>query len=420
MAKLTDMQIRTWIRSGDRFAGKSDGKGLTLVWRNDDRVPIWRFRYRFAGKPRTMHLGSYADLSLAKARDTVATLRAQVKLGHDVAGEKQERKKKAVAKIEAAKLTRTVGQLADEYLERVIIGRWKHPNIVRSRIERDIKPNIGSMAAKDVRPPHIDELLKKIVARGAPTTANDVLRWLRRIFDFGIKRGYLEMNPAAAFDLSDAGGREKARDRWLTLDELVVLFEAIRSTAGFTVENMHAVRLLLMLAIRKQELTTARVAEFDLDNAIWMLPAERTKTGKEIAIPLPPQAVASLRELIRLGDSSTYLLPARKAQDRMLPHIHENTLNQALAKLRPKLGAMPLFTVHDFRRTAKTQLQALGTAPWISERCLNHKLKGVEGRYDRYSYIDERREALEKWANVLERCENGIGQVTPIRKRASN
>lgn len=420
MAKLTDVQIRSWIKAGERFAGRSDGDGLILVFRDDYRVPIWRFRYRYAGKARVMNLGSYTVLSVAEARKTARMLRAQVSLGQDVAGEKQERKREGLARIQAAKLARTVGQLADDYFERVILGRWKHPNIVRSRIERDIKPNIGSMNAKDVRPPHIDEMLKKIVARGAPTTANDVLRWLRRIFDFGIKRGHLEMNPAAAFDLSDAGGREKARDRWLTLDELVVLFEAMRRTAGFTTENTHAVRLLLILAVRKQELTAARVAEFDLDNAIWMLPAERTKTGREIAIPLPPQAVASLRELIRLGNGSAYLLPARKAQDRMLPHIHENTLNQALAKLRSKLGHMPHFTVHDFRRTAKTQLQALGTAPWVSERCLNHKLKGVEGRYDRYSYIDERREALGKWANVLERCEIGIGQVTPIRKRVGH
>lgn len=420
MAKLTDVQIRAWIKSGERFAGKSDGDGLVLVYRADHRVPIWRLRYRFAGKQRVVNLGSYAVLSAAKARETAKLLRARVALGHDVASEKQERKKEAVARINAATAARTVGQLADEYLERVIIGRWKHPNIVRSRIERDIKPAIGQMDAKNVRAPSIDDLLKKIVARGAPSTANDVLRWLRRIFDYGIKRDYLEVNPAAAFDLSDAGGREVARDRWLTLDELVAVLEAMRATSGFTVENMHTVRLLLMLAVRKMELIGARVREFDLDKAVWMLPAARTKTGKEIAIPLPVQAIESLRELIRLGDGSEYLLPARKSQDRMLPHIHENTLNQALAKLRTNLKDVPAFTVHDFRRTAKTQLQALGVNPWVSERCLNHKLKGVEGRYDRYQYFDERREALQQWASVLARCEAGIGQVTPIRKDASS
>ena len=75
-----------------------------------------------------MQIGSYRDLSLADAREQAKKLRAQVALGADVAAEKQARKKAAVAKIDAAKNVRTVAQLADEYFERVIAGRWKHPN----------------------------------------------------------------------------------------------------------------------------------------------------------------------------------------------------------------------------------------------------------------------------------------------------
>lgn len=92
MPKLTDMQIRAWIKSGERFEGRSDGNGLYLSYRENYQTPVWRFRYKFAGKARAMMIGSYAELSLSKARETAKELSARVALGYDVAGEKQERK----------------------------------------------------------------------------------------------------------------------------------------------------------------------------------------------------------------------------------------------------------------------------------------------------------------------------------------
>ncbi len=149
MGKLSDVTIRGWIRSGERFEGRSDGEGLVLAWRRDTNSPTWKFRYRFAGKPRVMNLDSYSDLTLSIARQAAKELRAKVTLGHDVAGEKQERKTESLAKIEAARNFMTVAKLADEYFERMALGKWKHPSIVRSRIEKDIKPNIGKLALVD-------------------------------------------------------------------------------------------------------------------------------------------------------------------------------------------------------------------------------------------------------------------------------
>ncbi len=417
MGTLTDLQIRNWIKAGERFEQRSDGEGLYLSYRETFAIPVWRFRYRLAGVQRIMGLGSYADLSLADARKKAKELRARVALGYDPAGEKQERKREAVAKIEAKKNAMTVATLADEYFERLILGRWKHPNIVRSRIERDIKPSIGNLLVEEVKPQHIDALLQGIIKRGAPTMANDVLRWVRRMFDYAIRRQLVIHNPAAAFTLADAGGQEEARTRWLTRDELVKLFVAMRDAPGFSVQNYLSVKLLLLLAVRKQELVGARIAEFDLDKAVWSLPAERTKTSAPIDIPLPPPAVAILRKLIEFACGDDFLLPARKAQTRMLPHIHENTLNVAMSKVRPLLADVEHFTIHDFRRTCRTHLAALGIDPHIAERCLNHKIAGVEGVYNRHAYFDERREALAKWAEVLETCEHPGRNVVPLPKR---
>ncbi|CNI37586.1 phage integrase family site specific recombinase [Yersinia pseudotuberculosis] len=169
MAKLTDMQIRAWIKAGERFEGRADGNGLYLRHREADRSPSWRFRYKFSGKSRIMLIGSYSEISLSKARDIVKELSARVSLGYDVAGEKQERKAEALEKMEAEKNAMRVSELAAEYFERQILPRWKHPDILRRRIDKDINPHIGSMKLEDVKPRNIDDMLKAIVDRGAPT-----------------------------------------------------------------------------------------------------------------------------------------------------------------------------------------------------------------------------------------------------------
>lgn len=417
MSGLEDKQIKAWIKNGEHFEQRGDGGGLFLSFRKDMAVPVWKFRYRLAGTRSVMTIGSYSNLSLSDARKQAKEYRARVALGYDVATEKQERKAEAIGKIETKKNAFTAGQLADEYFTKNILGRWKHPNIVRSRIERDIKPNIGKIPVDEVKPMHISKMLESIVDRGAPTVANDVLRWTKRIFDYAIKRHIVQFNPASAFDISDAGGEETARERALSRDELVILFEAMRKTKGFSSINELTIKLLLMLAVRKSELVTARMSSFDLANATWKLTTADTKTKAEIIIPLPKQAVDALQDLTRLADGSDYLLPARQYQDRRLPYIHENTLNVALSKVKANMPGMEPFTIHDFRRTARTHLAALGVDSHIAERCLNHKIKGIEGIYNRHDYFDERKAALQKLANFLEACETGKAwNVTPIKK----
>ncbi|MEY1088361.1 tyrosine-type recombinase/integrase [Morganella morganii] len=407
MPKLTDKQIRAWIKSGERFEGKSDGNGLYLCYRENYQHPVWRFRYKFAGKRRAVLIGSYIDLSLAKARELTKELSARVSLGYDVAAEKQERKAEAVAKIEAEKNAIRVCDLAAEYFERQILPRWKHPDILRRRIDKDINPRIGDMKLEDVKPRHIDDMLKGIVDRGAPTIATDVLRWVRRMFDYAIKRQMIEINPCSAFEVADAGGKEVSRDRWLTREELILVLRAFR-TSSISRQNEISFKILLALCLRKMELCAARWEEFDFDNAVWHFPAERSKNGDAVDIPLCPTVIDWFTELKSMSCGSQYVLPARKMQSRMIPHIQESTLPVALSKVRHALPAdMPNFTIHDFRRTARTHLAALGVDPFVAERCLNHRIKGVEGIYNRHDYFDERRAALTQWCALLVSLEKG-------------
>ena len=86
MGKLSDMQIRGWIRAGERFEQRGDGEGLYLRYRKEDATPRWLFRYRLAGQARILSMGSYGTLSLADARKRAKEMRARVALGFDPAG----------------------------------------------------------------------------------------------------------------------------------------------------------------------------------------------------------------------------------------------------------------------------------------------------------------------------------------------
>ena len=152
MPKLTDMQIRAWVKSGERFEGRADGDGLYLRFRKEDKTPFWRYRYQMAGKSRTMLIGSYSDFPLSKAREIARELSARVALGYDVAAEKQQRKADAMAKIEAEKNAINVSTLAAEYYTRQIEPNYKHPDLFRSSLQKNIVALIGKMNVEDVRP----------------------------------------------------------------------------------------------------------------------------------------------------------------------------------------------------------------------------------------------------------------------------
>ncbi|CAJ0992611.1 hypothetical protein SODG_006454 [Sodalis praecaptivus] len=101
----------------------------------------------------------------------------------------------------------------------------------------------------------------------------------------------------------------------------------------------------------------------------------------------------------------------------MIPHIQESTLPVALSKVKGNLPDIPNFTIHDFRRTARSHLAALGVSSVVAERCLNHRIKGVEGIYNRYEYFNERKQALDLWASLLVSLERGESyNVMPLRK----
>lgn len=410
MSKLkvvTDQTLRIWLNAG--AVDRGIGDGLTFVAAAASAragKASWVLRYRFAGAAKEKVLGRYPDVSLKEARELARQDRAKVQQGTDIAVEKRQ------AKI-MARRKRPCLALRHLWYRRYIIPAYDLPERVESMFIRYVDPIIGHLPIDEVCADHIDDILLRTVKAGAPTVANDLLRYLGRMFDFAIRRNWRQTNPTTGFSLADAGGQESPRRRWLDHKQLVELSSAMRTTPNFGRINELSVWLLLALCVRKMELLSAKKDAFDLQEKVWLLRPDDTKTEAGLAIPLPDQVIAWIEEAMVHSIGSEYLFPARRlvtsrmgkpTQNRFL-HVGPDTLNVALKRL--KTLKIEHFTVHDMRRTARTHLARMGIDASIAERALNHAIGGVEATYNQWDYFAERREALSHWARFLKSVESG-------------
>jgi len=359
-------------------------------------------RYASNGKRKEMTLGQYPHLSLSDAQAESAIQNREVRLGADPLLARKKIKEQSI---------KLVDDLFSDWFENDLNKRLKHPGIPKRIYTKDIKPVIGDLPIDQVSALSIRQIIQGI-SKTRPTVSNDALMYMKQMFRHGFKLDLLTHNPASAFTVSDAGGIEKSRDRALTIDEIKQVFSVFKQNiTKFNRDNYLACALLITLGVRKSELCCATWEEFELDKALWHLPEGRSKTGAAITIPLPVQIMGWLKELKVRSCASDYVFPARRASKK--PHMGNDTLNRAISslfgheagrKIQPNnlMGDIKPFAPHDLRRTFKSLASSLKIPGHVSERCLNHKLKGAEGVYDRYDYLEERSEAHCKVADYLE------------------
>lgn len=402
MAKLTVKKVESLIKAGGNKTQRyADGDGLYLVVPSSGTAS-WMLRFTSNKKRREMTLAKVKDLTLANARLEAATKMKQVRDGFDPLIQRKRAEQESI---------KTVNDLFNDWYP-TLVKRLKYPEIPKRVYTKDIAPVIGDIKLDQISARDIRTTINAITAAGKPTIANDALGYCKQLFNHAIKLDLIAGNPASAFTVRDAGGVEKSKDRALTSSELKQFFDtAKKNPMSFTRDNYLACTLLVCLGVRKSELCEAKWEEFDLEKAVWELPKERSKTNVGLSIPLALPVIQWFEELKMRSCGSDYVFPSRRASKN--PHMGPDTLNRAITKLfghepgkkkqPPNLmGDMPHFTVHDLRRTCRTLLAQQGTPGYVAERCLNHKLKGVEGIYDKYDYFEERKVALEKLALTVQ------------------
>lgn len=388
VSPLKDTKIRQAKPAAEPYR-LSDGDGLYLLVQPNG-AKWWRFDYRFNGRRKTLSLGVYDDVSLAKARERRAAARALVADGVDPSLERQKAKQRtsqafsfeAVAREWLAKQKGVLAPVTYEKAEWVLFSL--------------ITPWLGTRPIGEIEPPELLEVLRRIEQRGKHETAHRAKQRCGQVFRYAIATGRATRDPSA--DLRDALTPIRATHRAALTDPADV-GELMRAIAAFegTLVVACALRLAPLVFVRPGELRRAEWAEIDLAAGVWRIPAARMKMREAHIVPLSTQAVAILRELRPLTDRRQYVFPS--VRDPRRP-MSENTISAALRRLGYSGTEM---TGHGFRATASTLLNEMGWAPDVIERQLAHVPRNkVRAAYNRAQHLAERRRMMQAWADHLD------------------
>ncbi len=398
------------FRAGDTPYKKADAKGLYLeIFPNGSK--LWRWKYRFAGKEKRLALGAWPDVTLAKARQYCEAARATLADGADPGLERK--RAKATARISAAN---TFAIVAAEYIDGKMVGEGRaETTLAKARWFLDLlRPAVGELPISDVDPQMLLAPLKRLEARGNKETAKKVRSFASRVFRYGVATGRCKADPAAL--LQGALVAPKARHYAAILEpgKLGELLRAVDAYTGNPITRL-ALQITPHVFVRPGELRHAEWSEFDLEAAVWRIPAGKMKARRAHSVPLSPQVVALLGELRAVTGGDGYVFPALYSPRRPMS---ENTINVALRRMGFGKDEAP---AHGFRATASTLLNESGKwQPDAIERALAHgDSDAVRGTYSRGQYWEERVRMAAWWSDYLDRLREG-GEVIPFGRAESN
>lgn len=415
----SDTTIRN-IKAGDSRKRLSDGDGLYLLLFVKGGSHGWRFDYSIHGKRKTLSLGTYPATGLKLAREKAETARQLVAAGTDPSEDRQTKRAEHVERAGGA-ASRTFEVVAREWYD-VRRGDWAPSygaKIIR-RLEVDVFPWLGKALVDGIAPPQLLQVLRRIESRGVIETAHRALENCSQVFRYAIATGRATTDPGR--DLKDALKRPLAT-HFAAITDPKRLGEFLRAAAGY--EGTHvvrtALRLMPMVILRPGELRHARWTEFDLDAALWTVPAARMKrekqgkeNGKPHLVPLSSQAVEALRDLHGLTGGGEYVFRGERHHDRPMSDAAVNAAMRAMG-----FGGDEV-TGHGFRATARTIIaEHLGYPAEVIEAQLAHSVRDPLGTaYNRTTFIAERTEMMQAWADYLDQCRDGNVIVGNFRKAA--
>ncbi|WP_431065716.1 tyrosine-type recombinase/integrase [Methylotuvimicrobium sp.] len=353
-------------------------------------------QYALNGKRKFLNLGRYPSIGLSEARDNARINREQLLQGSHTS-------------LTPEVLHGSLENLISNYIEQM----RQQGKRSWEKVQADIEYNVFTMIdkntpAKDIEPPHIRKVLHAIIQRGATVQANRVRSYLHRAFELGIFHDNdpkslsddyvfnIAANPVSAVPKNAAA--EKVGERTLSFEEIAVVWHP--ENINIPTPTLLAIKLLLIYGLRPIELTGAKKSEFDFKSQVWSIPPERIKNKRWHLLPIVPLAQKLLEELMLFSGNSNFLMPGRYNPE---VSINKTSLGHTLAQIQKNSPHFPVFTPRDLRRTVKTRMGEIGIHKSIRDIIQNHAMNDVSSKhYDRWDYLPEKREALEKWCYHLE------------------
>jgi len=371
----------------------------------------WRMKYEFGGKAKTFSIGVFPTVTLAEARlkrDAAKNLLLQ---GIDPTAEKR------IKKLLKSQAYESFADCAKNYIANHPEWSESHLERVNAQLNNDVLPYIGKRPIKDIKGTEIYACINRIVERGAIESAHRTLGVVSNIYD-----------TVALDDITDATKGIKARlpkiikGHFLAITEPKRFADLLRCIDGYggSPEVKSAFQIAPILFQRPKNVRFMRWSELDLKSKLWTIPSENMKRekqdqidGDDHLVPLPAQVIEILEKLKTMTGGGEFVFPSTKHKDKP---FSENAIRAALITI----GFVKEQTFHGFRASGRTiAAEVLGIDDRHLEAQLSHTVKDTLGKsYNRTKWLEQRREAIQLWANYLDGLKAGA-EVIPLHAKAS-
>lgn len=401
---LTDTKCRA-AKAQERAYKLSDAHGLYLFVTPAGHKS-WRWKYRIAGKEKTLTIGAYPEVSLAQARMAREAAAKEHRDGLD-----PSRVKKQQAETTFESIAR------GWHASKEKVWATHHWNNVLNTFVKEAFPIIGHLPITKVRQAHVLQVLDPMQKRGAVDQAHRLRQRMSDVFLDAISRGLAEDDPAAMVRKALAPVIKRNYPALTSIEDARKLLQKDAEKPGWPTTKL-ATRLLALTAARSEALRFSEPHEFEGLNGtapLWRIPAakmklsalEREKKELEFIIPLSRQAAETVQAAMRLASPGPYVFPT--ARYPRLP------LGEAALAMRYRsMGYGGIHVPHGWRTTFSTIMNERAERIWraaghtnaspdrlIIDLMLAHQQDGVESIYNRAAYMERRRELAQEWADLL-------------------
>ncbi len=387
---LSDLAART-AKPAEKQYKLTDSGGLFLLVRTNGSR-LWKLKYRFDGKERSLAFGPYPLVSLAEAREKRDAAKKLLLSGIDPSAQKKRDRAEALFAPR-----NTFGLVAQEQLEifedkglaEVTMDkhRWLLTVLADSLVDRPIA---------EITPAEILDLLRKVERSGRRETAKKLRADIGAVFRLAVVTGRATTDPTLALRGTLIPPKAKGRPAITDEKQLGAFLRSLDEFTGWPTLKA-GLKFQILTMVRPGEARGAMRAELDMDKAVWTIPAERMKMRRPHAVPLSKQAVSIIEDIRPYSDKSAHVFPSIQSRKKLLS---ENAFNAAIRRIGYSGEEV---TAHGFRVTASSILNARGYNPDVIEAALARQDPNTIRRtYNRATYWDERVTLMQEWANLLD------------------
>ncbi|EOF9229562.1 tyrosine-type recombinase/integrase [Klebsiella pneumoniae] len=384
---LTVKQIEA-AKPTDKSYRLADSGGLFLFVPPSGKK-VWRMRYRFEGKEKTLVIGPYPEIPLTEARAKQSEAKMKLLAGVDPAEQKR-----AIKKKEKEERADSFGDIFLEWhAHKSKVWSKGYADEMMSMFTDDIIPIIGHLKMDDVEPMVLLKVIRLFEDRGAMERADKARRRCREVFSYAIVTGRARYNPSR--DLAGAmRGYRKKNYPFLPMHRIHEFQGALNAYGGWIVTKI-ATQILHYTAMRTIELRSLVWAGIDYENRLISVDPEVMKGRKLHVIPMSEQVIELFRFLQNITGQYELCFPGRN--DRKKP-ISENAI---LGVIR-NIGYEGQTSGHGFRHQFSTVLNEKHWNSDAIEMQLAHVSGGTRSVYNHAAYLDTRREMMQFWADWLD------------------